>query len=166
MGCCAIVPLSATPKGKHVLLPLPSETGITSTRASTAIKPSINHQQSIVHLSPTRPSQQHVTLSLIINTTIPTLSPHKGKLIKLVNRTCMDEWCSQLIPSVHRHYFKSCETMALQHTRVRTSTVPHRCQFIDGKDRDPVALVSVPGSGNTWARGLLETATGICTGSI
>ena len=32
--------------------------------------------------------------------------------------------------------------------------------------RVPVALVSTPGSGNTWVRGLLEMATGICTGSI
>lgn len=37
---------------------------------------------------------------------------------------------------------------------------------MDGQDRVPVALVSVPGSGNTWTRGLLEKATGICTGSI
>ena len=27
-----------------------------------------------------------------------------------------------------------------------------------------MALASFPGSGNTWVRGLLETATGICTG--
>ena len=29
-----------------------------------------------------------------------------------------------------------------------------------------VALVSLPGSGNTWVRGLLEEATGYCTGSM
>jgi hypothetical protein len=29
-----------------------------------------------------------------------------------------------------------------------------------------VALISFPGSGNTWIRGLLEKATGICTGSV
>ena len=29
-----------------------------------------------------------------------------------------------------------------------------------------VALVSLPGSGNTWVRGLLEQATGYCTGSM
>ena len=38
------------------------------------------------------------------------------------------------------------------------------CVFMDGSKRAPVALVSFPGSGNTWARGLLESATGICTG--
>lgn len=40
------------------------------------------------------------------------------------------------------------------------------CSFIDGKRRLPVALVSTEGSGNTWVRGLLEKATGICTGFV
>lgn len=34
------------------------------------------------------------------------------------------------------------------------------------KVRPAVALVSLPGSGNTWVRGLLEEATGYCTGSM
>ena len=34
------------------------------------------------------------------------------------------------------------------------------------KDGDSVALISTPGSGNSWVRQLLETATGIYTGSI
>ena len=41
-----------------------------------------------------------------------------------------------------------------------------RCQFVAGMGRRVVALVSLPGSGNTWVRGLLEKATGVCTGSI
>lgn len=169
MPCGSLCYYSATPKDKQPRQAvLQSETVASITHAAS--KPTRNHQQSFVHLSATHPSQQPAkspVLSLNTNATIPTLSPHKGRpAIKLVNRTCRDKWCSQLIQSVHRHYFRSCEAMALQRTRVHVSTVPHRCQFIDGKDRDPVALVSVPGSGNTWARGLLETATGICTGSI
>ena len=38
------------------------------------------------------------------------------------------------------------------------------CQFMNGSGRSPVGLVSFPGSGNTWVRGLLQKATGICTG--
>ena len=38
------------------------------------------------------------------------------------------------------------------------------CRFMRGEGRAPVALASLPGSGNTWVRGLLEKATGICTG--
>lgn len=40
------------------------------------------------------------------------------------------------------------------------------CRFLVTKSRKPVALVSFPGSGNTWVRQLLETASGICTGSV
>ena len=40
------------------------------------------------------------------------------------------------------------------------------CVFVDPASRSEgaVALVSLPGSGNTWLRGLLERATGVCTG--
>ena len=41
-----------------------------------------------------------------------------------------------------------------------------RCQFMNGTNRATVPLVSFPGSGNTWMRGLLEKATGICTGML
>ena len=40
------------------------------------------------------------------------------------------------------------------------------CGFIDGRKRAAVGLVSFPGSGDTWLRQLLETATGICTGTV
>ena len=39
------------------------------------------------------------------------------------------------------------------------------CFFLSGRSRGPVALVSFPGSGNTWVRQLLEAASGVCTGS-
>ena len=41
---------------------------------------------------------------------------------------------------------------------------PGPCHFINGTKRAAVALASFPGSGNTWVRGLLEKATGVCTG--
>ena len=40
------------------------------------------------------------------------------------------------------------------------------CHFVNGSRRAPVALASFPGSGNTWMRGLLEKATGVCTGEL
>ena len=40
------------------------------------------------------------------------------------------------------------------------------CRLMDGEGRKRIGLVSLPGSGNTWLRGLLEKATGICTGSM
>ena len=43
---------------------------------------------------------------------------------------------------------------------------PCKCRFVERAGRKTVALISPPGSGNTWVRGILETATGICSGSI
>ncbi len=40
------------------------------------------------------------------------------------------------------------------------------CHFVNGTSRQPVALASFPGSGNTWVRGLLEKVTGVCTGEL
>ncbi len=40
-----------------------------------------------------------------------------------------------------------------------------RCRFMNGSGRGVTGLVSFPGSGNTWVRELLQTATGICTGT-
>ena len=41
------------------------------------------------------------------------------------------------------------------------------CHFLSREgDRERVLLASFPGSGNTWVRGLLEGATGVCTGKI
>ena len=50
---------------------------------------------------------------------------------------------------------------------VKGQLVPSgKCRFMNGSGRSPVGLVSFPGSGNTWVRGLLQKATGICTGMV
>jgi hypothetical protein len=40
------------------------------------------------------------------------------------------------------------------------------CKFLPNNKRRAVALASAPGAGNTWTRGLLEKASGICTGYL
>ena len=80
--------------------------------------------------------------------------------------SCSDSVCVSLLQRPSQYCYTLCEQLAFIETRVPPSTLPKRCKFINGTDRDPVALVSVPGSGNTWVRGLLEKATGVCTGSI
>ena len=50
-------------------------------------------------------------------------------------------------------------------TKVKPTTIiTGDCEFMRGEGRAPVAMISLPGSGNTWIRGLLEKATGVCTG--
>ena len=73
------------------------------------------------------------------------------------NYQCRDQICSEFLTDEDKNDLLRCE----KHPSPKL--VP-RCHFMNGTHRSPVALISYPGSGNTWVRGLLEKATGICTG--
>ena len=79
------------------------------------------------------------------------------------NKTlCSDNICSQYLSRDDKERYNSCQVRSKKRTTPKDGT----CHFIDGSHRPPVALVSFPGSGNTWVRGILEAATGICTGAM
>ena len=79
------------------------------------------------------------------------------------NKTlCSDNICSQYLSRDDKERYNSCQVRS----KKRTTPKDGMCHFIDGSHRPPVALVSFPGSGNTWVRGILEATTGICTGAI
>ena len=76
---------------------------------------------------------------------------------------CNDNLCTQYLSPSDQSYFSHCQrTAKIDHSSDQNA----RCHFMDGRGRDPVALVSVPGAGNTWVRSLIEKASGICTGAI
>lgn len=77
---------------------------------------------------------------------------------------CSDSLCSQYLSRSDRSYFSRCQSMARLDPFSDKKNA--QCRFMDGRGRDPVALVSVPGAGNTWVRSLIEKASGICTGAI
>lgn len=74
---------------------------------------------------------------------------------------CNDPLCTEYLTKEDKNRFDSC----LQKLKSYKGQ-PHdgQCHFMSPTHRSSVALASYPGSGNTWLRGLLETATGICTG--
>ncbi len=76
---------------------------------------------------------------------------------------CRDPMCSEFLSINDRAYFRKCRNVSQSPSAVDAKP---QCHFMDGRNRDPVGLVSYPGSGNTWVRGLLEKATGVCTGAI
>ena len=72
--------------------------------------------------------------------------------------------CVDYLTLSERQTLKRCERLAVQHTVGGQLSTP-TCRFMQAEGpRSPVALNSQEGSGNTWLRGLLEKATGICTG--
>lgn len=79
---------------------------------------------------------------------------------------CLDDWCTSYLQKSSFLCYELCNTIAEIEMSRKSTDIPKRCKFRRVDGHDPVALVSVPGSGNTWVRGLLEKATGVCTGSI
>ncbi len=79
---------------------------------------------------------------------------------------CKDEICYQDLSPAEKVQFKQClnKTRRLEWKFGPVSN--GSCRFMATAEIFPVALVSFPGSGNTWVRGLLEKATGICTGQL
>ena len=74
---------------------------------------------------------------------------------------CKQANCLDYLSMEEKILLESCRQKTIQKNyTLQTPT----CRFLKGYGRDPVALNSQEGSGNTWLRGLLEKATGICTG--
>lgn len=74
---------------------------------------------------------------------------------------CKEPLCAEYLTREDKSRFNSCLQKVKSH---KGHPKDGQCHFMPQDHRAPVALASYPGSGNTWLRGLLETATGICTG--
>ena len=90
---------------------------------------------------------------------------HKKPLLHgsslLPQPVCSDPLCTEFLSTEDKNRFNSCVQKVESH---KGHPEEGHCRFMPQTHRAPVALASFPGSGNTWLRGLLETATGICTG--
>ena len=78
---------------------------------------------------------------------------------------CRDRICSEFLTRRDQSSFNRCTKRQKYAAKWRDKPLG-KCHFMNGTNRAAVALVSFPGSGNTWVRGLLEQATGVCTGKI
>ena len=115
--------------------------------AGSAIITKSTTMPTVIHKSqglPSKPTSASVSLSKYSTT---------GK--------CTDNMCSEFLSAVEHYRFSRC-----QHLSKSPPDTHPQCHFMDGRGRDPVAFVSIPGAGCTWVRSLLEGATGICTGAI
>ena len=97
-----------------------------------------------------------------VDTLGPPISKPKG---------CQEAHCTEFLGHTEKVAMKSCMKTVAKETQVNLENLKDNvhendCNFMDGRGRHPVALISPEGSGNTWVRGLLEKATGICTGFL
>jgi len=75
---------------------------------------------------------------------------------------CKDVICSEFL---HERDWKQVEWCTENvKKKITALQISPRCHFMNVTSRAGAALLSFPGSGNTWLRGLLEKATGVCTG--
>ena len=97
----------------------------------------------------------------------PAPEPAKVEIEK-----CDDIICKKYLTPREWPYYDECVNET-QHPRLNKRSegplveeVPTPCTFFNGTARKTATLlISFPGSGNTWFRGLLQQATGVCTGS-
>ena len=94
--------------------------------------------------------------TLLPTTTLPSIA---GRI------QCQDGLCREFLAPKESYAFRKC-LQSTKKTKFGTHMVNGPCHFMNGTGRPAVALVSFPSSGNTWTRGLLEKATGICTGEF
>ena len=79
---------------------------------------------------------------------------------------CEQMNCREHLSSHEKNVMKACENRVRRVEHIMGLIKNSDCSFLPEAGRAPVALASGEGSGNTWTRGLLEKATGICTGFI
>lgn len=84
-------------------------------------------------------------------------------------KKCKSIHCVEFLSDDDLKRWQSCSYLAKgvnQSSSGQFAAEKKECRFINQADRKPVALASLPGSGNTWVRQLLEMATGLCTGAV
>ena len=138
----------------------------------------------IIAVSTTLPTQSVATLpdgqflrqgspeSLRFNSTTTLSAPPSVRTASIAalqgipndtSSTCKDVLCTEYLTEKERQMFSECTNrVSAQGKLLKNGS----CRFMNGTARSEVALASFPGSGSTWVRGLLETATGICTGIV
>ena len=93
-------------------------------------------------------------------------SPIAQDLLSRIKLNCLDHICSEFVATADRPHFDYCIKKTWKRRSRYKEPSDSICRFINGTGRSPIALASFPGSGNTWVRGLMQAATGLCTGAI
>ena len=89
-----------------------------------------------------------------------------SRLIIRAPTKCERANCREFLSASEQHKMKKCEEKISRAENLHGRINDSDCKFLPQIGRHPVALVSARGSGNTWTRGLLERASGICTGFL
>ena len=168
----SVVALSHTLPNNHIPPTTEKETlfsGLTKREEHllSSTPPAIEHSsQAVLNHTVTRtvtPPTSHALQTVLLqqHPTVTMATPLTSHALQYMPQQCRQRYCVEHLSLVEKLVYSKCKK------RVPPSVDPScRCQFVNARGRRVVALVSLPGSGNTWVRGLLERVTGVCTGSI
>ena len=125
---------------------------------------------------------KYANLPLSVRKKIAALRKEKLQRIKytkLIRERCHDRKFCLRPQYKERHLHDDCFYKSIQQEKAGIELNPCNCKLfmapttivngrrvVSNRTHPRVALVSLPGSGNTWVRGLLEMSTGYCTGSM
>ena len=157
---------------RHVRLAAHSDTEpVTAHVLPTELKPNSNCNQSrrtdIKSSRSTVPCTTALSLGCVTNDPFSDSTVHVNTSpLQFTNSQtvfCPDRLCFNFAVTDKKHNTcwnagkKSIPSLEYKH---------FHCHFLNGSGRPPVSLISFPGSGNTWVRGLLEQVTGVSIGSV
>ena len=108
-------------------------------------------------------ASENSTTSTSVGTTARPMTISSAQALKnsISLKSCILKNCEEFLSASERLVWGSCTRKAL---RLGIRITKSSCSFLPYSSREAVALASPEGSGNTWLRGLLEKATGVCTG--
>lgn len=145
----------------------PPDNPPTDAAENTNISITTRLTRSTESISLTRSTTSPLQSSDTVNTSTPpivvTYAKDRGVHSSVWNESaCKLPNCVDLLTRQEQNRLHRCQKEAVHYLGGQLSK--STCRFMNGTKRSPVALNSQEGSGNTWLRGLLEKATGICTG--
>jgi hypothetical protein len=141
---------------KTITLATPSTTAISDTRGS---------KKDLATIHKLRPIPRGHNTIAVATPHVNAPSNHKYTMNTVIQvpSVCKEPNCMEFLNPSEKVAIKACENKVAKYMKgykMKKST----CKFLQDENRLPVALSSQEGSGNTWVRGLLERATGLCTG--
>ena len=78
---------------------------------------------------------------------------------------CKKRLCAEFLSAFDLSHYRYC----MKKSKIRSvdkEPAQSQCKFLNGTDRNAVALASHPGSGHRLFRELLQKSTGLCTGGV
>lgn len=111
------------------------------------------------------PSKVNVSKSLL-----KKMPVYENAAMACPKKALWGSFCTARLSDKDRHRAEDClqimeNQLHLTHDEL-TPYIPCSCRLLKKPLRGRALLVSLPGSGNTWVRTMLERVTGVCTGSL